>query len=181
MEGFIAFINGLSSVGTVALEAASVLLLIGLLAKDRSRVFRFFANKSLIFIFLVSFGSLVLSLVYSNIIGFEPCILCWYQRVFIYSIAVVSAVALIKKYSKEAFAYIGVLATGGLVFAIYHVYSQGVGKELIPCPATGPSCLKSLVNGFGYIDIPVMSLSALVFIILLVINRRRFQTSHRST
>lgn len=40
------------------------------------------------------------SLYLSEIMKYEPCILCWYQRIFMYPLVIILAVAIIKKIIK---------------------------------------------------------------------------------
>ncbi len=166
--------NTVLALGTIAIEAVSVLLLVMILTKDKGPLAKWFYEKSLVLIFIISGGSMLASLVYSEIIGYTPCLMCWYQRIAIYGIAVISFVAIIKKHSKEVWGYVGTLSVVGAIVALVHVLSRFTNSEIFDCSASGPSCLQELFTKFGYIDIPVMSLSALVFIILLIINRKRF-------
>lgn len=167
-------INTILSFGTLVLQILSVSIIIGIITKDKSRFYSFLADKALFFVILGSLGSALMSIVYSNIIGFSPCTLCWFQRIFMYPIAVISIVALVKKYNSEFWTNAKVLSIIGGIIALYHVLNRFIGKEIIPCSASGPSCLQDLFKIFGYIDIPVMSLTAFVFILLIIINKGRF-------
>lgn len=110
------------------------------------------------------------SLFYSNGVGFEPCYLCWWQRVAIYPILVLFAVAL-RNRDRSVFKYVLPFSVIGTVLALYHSYVQWGGSPLIPCDATA-SCSKLYVYAFGYITIPTMSLTiALAFILLYTANR----------
>jgi len=116
--------------------------------------------------FLVASFAVVISLFYSEVVGFEPCVLCWWQRVFIYPLAVIFAVAVWKKIS-SAFLYAVPLALLGTLVALYHSYSNFSGTSLLPCTAVGGACAKVYVLAFGYITIPSMSLTVLLYILLL--------------
>ncbi len=166
--------NTVLAIGTVIIEALSVLLLVMIFTKDKGSLAKWFYEKSLLLIFIISGGSMLASLLYSEIIGYTPCLMCWYQRIAIYGIAIVSLVALIKKQSKEIWSYVSTLSILGSIVALVHVLSRFTKSEIFDCSASGPSCLQELFTKFGYIDIPVMSLSALLFIILLIVNRKRF-------
>ncbi len=174
MEAFISTIDFLFSLGTVILWAFSLILIMGLIAKDKSALYAFLAKHALVILFLVSLGGVVGSLIYSEVIGFTPCMLCWYQRIAMYPIAIISAVALIRKKADEVWNYALSLAILGGIVALFHNYEQIVGVEVVPCPAGTVSCLQDLVKGFGFIDIPLMSLTFFVVIILLILNKRRF-------
>lgn len=177
MENLIQAINTIFSAGTVLFWAVSLMLIIGLIGKDRSVIYGFFAKHALAVVFLVSFGGLLGSMVYSEFIGFTPCMLCWYQRIAMYPIAVISAVALVRKKANEVWNYALTLSILGGAVAVFHNYEQLIGVEVVPCPAGSVSCLQELVKGFGFIDIPLMSLTFFVFIILIILNRKRFSST----
>ncbi len=166
--------NTVLALGTIIIEAVSVLLLVMILTKDKGSLAKWFYEKALILILIISGGSMLASLLYSEIIGYTPCLMCWYQRIAIYGVAIISLVAVIKKQSKEVWSYVSTLSILGSIVAVIHVLSRFTKSEIFDCSASGPSCLQELFTKFGYIDIPVMSLSALVFIILLIVNRKRF-------
>ena len=147
---------------TVAAQAATVILLAVYFSKaDWAKDIKtFVAQRYLVIGFLIALGATAGSLFYSEIAGFEPCKLCWLQRIFIYPQSVLFAVALIKN-KKDAADYSAPLsAIGGLV-AAYHYYIQLGGSPLIPCSAASASaCAQRFVMTFGYITIPLMALSA---------------------
>ncbi len=118
------------------------------------------AQRYLIIGFLISLGAVVGSLFYSEIAGFDPCKLCWLQRIFIYPQAVLFGVALIKNKKDAADYAVPLSAMGGLI-AIYHSYIQMGGSPLVICSADSASaCAQRFVMTFGYITIPMMALSA---------------------
>src|SRR5690625_1829649 len=51
----------------------------------------------LLFIWTVALISLLGSLFYSEVMGYEPCKLCWIQRIFMYPLVVIYGYALMKK------------------------------------------------------------------------------------
>jgi disulfide bond formation protein DsbB len=68
---------------------------------------------------MITTGAMVGSLYFSESVGYAPCKLCWYQRIFMYSIAIISFVAAIRK-DKNIARYTIVLAPIGLLVAAYH-------------------------------------------------------------
>lgn len=174
-ETSINIINTLFSLGTIAFQAASLILVIGFISKDRGPLFTWMSKNTILLIFVISISGLVGSLIYQYGVGFTPCVLCWYQRIVLYPIAIISLVALINKHVHEVLNYSFVLAILGFLVALYHNFEKLIGKDLIACEATGPSCLQIFVKKFGYIDIPIMSLTFFVLIILIIINNKRFK------
>ena len=177
-EQAISTINFLFSLGTLGFIALSVFLLIGIFSKDKGPAFAWVAQNSLLLVVAISIAGAGGSLIYQYVIGFAPCVLCWYQRIVLYPIAIISLVAIVKKHSHvEVSSYAMVLAIIGLVLSAYHNFEKIIGKDLISCEAFGASCLQSYVKGFGFIDIPVMSLVFFVTIILIILTRKRFKDS----
>ncbi len=117
--------------------------------------------------FLVAFTGTALSLVYSEIIGFVPCYLCWIQRIFLYPQVIILGLALWKK-TKDAAIYCSVLSVIGGIIALYNFYGQSFNPNALPeCDALGQvSCAVRYFVEFGYVTIPVMSLTAFLLILL---------------
>ena len=166
--------NLILGTGTVILQAVSLLLLIMTITKDRGNLAKWFADKSLLLVTVIMGGSMLGSLWYSEVIGYVPCLLCWYQRIAIFSIGIISFIALIKNHGKEVWSYISTLSVLGIIVAVLHVFSRTTNSEIFDCSAVGASCLQELFKVYGYIDIPVMSLTALSFVVLIIINRKKF-------
>lgn len=112
------------------------------------------------------------SLLYSNIVGFEPCELCWWQRIFLFPQAVIFLIAIIKK-DMKAFWYAVPLSVLGGIVALYHTYIQlGGGNSILPCTSTGGACAKVYVLEQGYITIPTMALTVFLYILLFALVHR---------
>lgn len=120
----------------------------------------------------VALGAVVGSLVYSEVVGFEPCVLCWIQRVCIYPQALFFGLALWWK-ERAILAYGFVLSVIGAVVALYHTYTQLGGRSLTPCTSTGGACAKIYVLEFGYITIPTMALTVFALLIVMYLAARR--------
>jgi len=121
---------------------------------------------ALILAFLVSLLATVLSLFYSEIIGYTPCVLCWIERIFIYPQTILLAVAYVKKDTRIADYSIALSVLGGGV-ALYHYYGQMFNESALPCSITA-SCAQRFFLEFGYISIPMMALTSFVLLIILM-------------
>lgn len=120
---------------------------------------------------LISSAATLGSLVYSEVVGYPACILCWIQRIFMYPQMFLFGLAAWRK-DRSIVPYMFFLSLIGAAVALYQwvkdmllVYSH----TTIPCPAvTGlPSCDKIYVLEMGYITIPMIALNA--FVLLLVV------------
>ncbi len=173
MEAFIEFFNfvtGISIGGLQVVLILSVLLLLISPKKLQHPWFLFLAKYAVPIGFFLSLGAVVGSMVYSDIIGFVPCNLCWLQRIFIYPQVFLFGLAWYKKDSNIV-DYSILLSAIGAFIAIYHKSVELTGNSLIPCSAAA-SCSKIYVEIFGYITIPVMSLTTLLFLLGLMVVKK---------
>ncbi len=174
---FVPPVTFLLSLITFISQAGLLLLLVLWLARKHSTSFNqfyvriklFFTANVLVLAFMVTFTATLGSLFYSEIALYEPCRLCWFQRIFMYPQVIIFAVALYKK-TNDAFKYSIPLAIIGGLIAAYHYSIQliGLAKPSFSdaCSMTGVSCVSTQILKFGYITIPLMSLTA--FVLLLV-------------
>ncbi len=165
------------AVATVAAQIATVILLAAYFSKAQwaQDIKKLAAQRYLIIGFLVTGGAVLGSLFYSEIAGYNPCNLCWLQRIFIYPQTVLFAVALVKNKKDLADYAVALSAIGGLI-AIYHSYIQMGGSPLIPCSAASANaCAQRFVMTFNYITIPMMALSAfaILFMVGLISKKSR--------
>lgn len=110
-----------------------------------------------------------------EVMGQEPCVLCWYQRAFMFPLAVILGIACYRS-DAEVWRYaVPLAAIGGLIAAYHSALYAGVMPELIePCQLQGPSCVGDDATIFGGVPIPLLSLAAFAAIVLLfVIAQRR--------
>ncbi len=116
-----------------------------------------------------------MSLIYSDYLGEYPCGLCWFQRIFIFSQAILFAIAYIKNDTK-IFTYTLWLSIIGGVIALYHEWLQLGYSELVPCPTTPGlvDCAKPTFISYGFVTMPLASLIIFLVIIFLsiVVNKK---------
>lgn len=157
-------INDLIMWGTLAMQVAIIGLAV-LAWGPAHWAPAWLSRNSLFFAFLLLFAAFVGSLYYSSIAGFAPCVLCWYQRIFIVSQIVVLGIAIHRGEEKVVFPYALTLAGVGSVIALYH-NALPLFEDSYICAPGEVSCLAEYVTGFGYIDIPVMSLTLFITTLL---------------
>ncbi|MGH8436984.1 MAG: disulfide bond formation protein B [Pseudomonas sp.] len=109
-----------------------------------------------------------------EVMGQAPCVLCWFQRAFMFPLAVILAVAC---YISDfgVWRYALPLAVSGWFIALWHslLYGGVVPESIKPCGA-GPSCSSADMTILGGIPLPLLSLGAftLIVVILFLIRRR---------
>jgi len=118
----------------------------------------------LYFMFGLTLFSTLLSLYFSEILHFPPCILCWYQRIVMYPLVVILAIGIYLKDKKLPY-YVLPLSAIGLIIAIYHnlLYYNILPESATPC-LIGVSCTTKYIELFGFITIPFLSLIAFLII-----------------
>jgi disulfide bond formation protein DsbB len=170
MENFISFINGFFAVLTIVASILSIALIVSFLSpKFRSGSFvRLVERKSLFIAFIASLLATLGSLIYSDVIGYEPCKLCWFQRIFMYPQVILFGIAAYRNDIHMKIYGIALSAIGAAVALFHYVGQLGWNPFGLECLAIGysASCTKNFVLEFGYISIPMMALSAFVLILL---------------
>lgn len=111
------------------------------------------------FVWFAGTGALIGSLILSEVAQYQPCLLCWWQRICMYPIAIIMTVAILVK-DKKVFYYVVPFSAVGMVISFYHSLLQwGVIKEeVVDCSLNGNvSCLNAQIDWFGFITIPFMA------------------------
>lgn len=118
---------------------------------------------------LLQFATLVVvtALLGSLYLGtqFEPCVLCWYQRITMFPQAVILGVAVWRKDLSVYLTAIPLLIVGWLI-SVYHnvlYYNHnffGDSSFYMPCSTSGASCTERYIELGGFITIPLMSFAA---------------------
>ena len=113
------------------------------------------------------------SLFFSFVMEFAPCVLCWYQRIFLFPLVLILAIGLFP-FDKKVVKYALPLAIAGWLTAVYHnlLYAGFIPKSIQPC-SQGVSCTEEYINLFGFLSIPVLSLLSFSTIVTLLITLYR--------
>ncbi len=114
---------------------------------------------------VATFGSLY----FSNIAGFPPCVLCWYQRIAMYPIVAILTVGFIIR-DARAYLYALPLALAGLGIAVYHnlLYYKLLPESIEPC-MMGVSCTTKYIEWLGFVTIPLLALAAFMLIVAALV------------
>ena len=116
------------------------------------------------------------SLYFSEVMKLPPCVLCWYQRILMYPLVAIIAVGILEK-NKRIYRYVLPLSITGFLIAGYHnlLYYGIIPESIQPC-RLGISCTTRQIEWFGFITIPLMSLTAFVIIITCMLIYRKVVT-----
>jgi len=116
------------------------------------------------------------SLYLSEVAGFRPCELCWYQRIAMYPLALILLVAVARPGSDVA-RFALPLSIGGAAVSIYHYQLQLFPDQGSSCEP-GASCAFRWVHRFGFISIPLMALAGFTAVTALVVAHARQTTTN---
>ena len=149
----------------VALATAVVLLVLRL-AKGPAAA-DLLSGRAIWLAWIVALVATIGSLIYSEVIHFEPCRLCWFQRIAMYPLAVILLVGAIRREIQVRY-YALPLALIGLGISVYHYLIQTFPSlEGGACDPTNP-CSAKLVNVFDFISIPFMAGCGFIVIAVLL-------------
>lgn len=129
----------------------------------------FLKKHAMTIVFAQSLVATLGSLFASEIAKFPPCVLCWYQRIFIYPIVFIAVVGIVRKDSNVGY-YVLPLAIVGLIISVFHnlLYLNILPESAAPCVA-GISCTTKYIEWFGFVTIPFLAFLSFVVIIVCTI------------
>ena len=166
---FLALLAALSQI------ALAVLVVLALARRDLFRRVRdALAGAELWLACLVAAVATAGSLYFSEVAGYLPCELCWYQRIAMYPLVPILGVA----------AYYGLrdvsltllpLVIGGAIVSIYHYQLEWFPDQKTVC-SEGVPCSVVWFRELGYVTLPLLALTAFALVgVLLVFDvaRRR--------
>src|SRR3989339_1656251 len=167
------YLNVFLGSGAIVLQILSVvaLFLLFFIPKEKNRNFYldFIDKHFLVLSFLISLFASVFPLVYSEIIGFLPCTLCWWQRVFMFPTLFLFGTALWDKDRKVVRYAASLLSIGFLISVYQNFFYYFGGSSSLPCDVSGVSCYQRLVSEFGgYISIPMLALTTFFTLLTLL-------------
>jgi len=121
---------------------------------------------------LIALVSTLAVIFIGEVLGQTPCILCWFQRAFMFPLAVILGIAVWRDDTGIRVYAIPLALIGALVAAWHMGLYIGVIPEAVqPCTASGPSCTSQDMLVLG-LPIPLLSLGAFTAIAALPAARR---------
>ena len=116
------------------------------------------------FTWLISLIATLGSLYFSEIRGFIPCELCWYQRIFMYPLALILGIATFFREVKIIKYILPLTVIGSLISLIHYLKQKNIlNLQVKPCMGSVP-CDTIYINWFGFITIPFLALVAFILI-----------------
>lgn len=139
-------------------------------------------------IFIFSLFSSIMTLVYSELFLQVPCALCWFQRIFMYGIVILSGLPLLSRWThgptysgEEQFQLqlknIFIFSVFGFLFGLYQHAEQilALYGTHLPCPVSGADCAKMTVYEYGHITFPWMAVVLFAFFIIIILLQKEIK------
>jgi len=173
MEGYVATLTYLFAAGTVILNVL-------LLAAALHRIFtdhwmpqklEAFVNERALWIAAgFAIAGFFLTLFYSEVVGLEPCVLCWFARTMMYPLAILLPIAAFRGDVGIWRYALPIASIGALITGYQHLLQIGfvTGNLCDALNSTGPSCAVRYVWEFGYVTMPMFGLTLFTTVALLV-------------
>jgi len=125
---------------------------------------------TLVFIgWLVATVSTLSALFLGEVMGYTPCVLCWYQRICMFPLVLILGAGLFP-FDRNVVRYALPLALAGWLLAVFHwaVASGLVPESATPC-SQGVPCSVELISWFGFLTLPLLSVLAFSTLIALLL------------
>ncbi len=118
---------------------------------------------------VIAASAMLGALFFGEVMQLPPCLLCWYQRIFMFPLALILPIGL-APYDRKIIRYALPLAIIGWGIAVFHqlLVAGWVPKSFEPC-ARGVPCSKTVIEMFGFLTIPWLSIAAFSTIIVLLL------------
>ena len=158
----------LFGIAILLLQAVIVITVLACLFDRDGWIIKLTKQHALKLVTFVGAAAIVGSLTLSEGLGWDPCKLCWFQRIFLYPAFFIGIIAWWKK-DYSALRYVLTLSIVGLCISIFHYWIQMTGTSALPCSVSGPnpSCNVTLTKQFGYMTIPLMALTLSLYAIVV--------------
>jgi len=161
----------LSVLGVIGQVIVAIMILVGLLALVGVRgplngIRRLLWGYELWAAFVVAAIATGGSLFFSQIAHFPPCELCWFQRICMYPLSILTLLMALANDNRAA-RYLLPLPIVGACVSIYHILIENaVIKEPNQCLQSAPGgCAVKWINEFGYMTIPTLALTGFLLLI----------------
>jgi len=118
---------------------------------------------------LVAAASTLAALFFGEIMQLPPCVLCWWQRIFMFPLALILPLGLFPFDPKVVRYALPLAIPGGLVAVFHQLLVAGVIPESIKPCTQGVPCSQTVISWFGFLTIPILSIFAFATLVALLL------------
>lgn len=118
---------------------------------------------------LAAWVAMLGSLYFSEVMGYVPCDLCWYQRILMYPLTIVLAAGLILR-DKHLPKIVLPLSGLGMFVSLYHYLLEKTDWfDAVQVCRSGVSCTTMWINWWGFVTIPFLALTGFMIITIMCV------------
>jgi disulfide bond formation protein DsbB len=130
------------------------------------------ASRAWMYVFgawLIAAAGTLGALFFGEVMKLPPCSLCWYQRVFLFPLALVLPFALFPFSRAVVRAVLPLPVIGWLLAGWQQLLVAGIIPERVAPCTQGVPCSETVITWFGFVTIPLLSFAAFTAIAALLI------------
>ena len=134
-------------------------------------------DMALIGAWVIALASSLAVLYIGEVLGQTPCNLCWFQRAFMFPLAIILGLGIWWQDGRVG-RYGIALAVGGAAIALWHMglYTGVLPEPIKPCTTTGPSCTG---DNQLFIGVPIPLLALIAFVMIAFLSFLSLKEPHR--
>lgn len=121
---------------------------------------------------VVATAAMLGALFFSEIMELPPCLLCWYQRIFMFPLVLLLPVGLFPFDPKVVRYALPLAVLGGTIAAYHQLLVLGIVPESASPCTRGVPCAEVQIEWLGFVTIPLLAVAAFVSIIVLLLIAR---------
>jgi disulfide bond formation protein DsbB len=134
---------------------------------------RFWKDNALQLAWVVALVATLGSLYFSEVLEYNPCKLCWIQRIFMYPLVILLGIAAVKRDNKITTYVLSLSIPGGLVSLYHYLYEKTDWFQAASNFCGENPCDIEYINWLGFITIPFLALTAFILITVICFLLRR--------
>ncbi|HXF62012.1 MAG TPA: disulfide oxidoreductase [Caldilineaceae bacterium] len=128
---------------------------------------QFFNRSSLYVALVVAWVAMLGSLYFSEVKGYLPCDLCWYQRILMYPLTVILAVGLLRQDGSLPYLVLPFTIIGQGVSTYHYLLEKTTIFGAPTVCRSGVPCTVAWINWLGFITIPFLAMTAFFIITIM--------------
>ncbi|ARF16691.1 disulfide oxidoreductase [Sporosarcina ureae] len=113
---------------------------------------------------VVSLVAMFGSLYFSEVKGYIPCELCWYQRILMYPLTLLLGIATFQNDNTVKKFVLPLALIGGSISFMHYLEQKIPGFGGVKPCVSGVPCNAEYINWFGFVTIPFLALLAFILI-----------------
>ncbi|HET8528522.1 MAG TPA: disulfide bond formation protein B [Gaiellaceae bacterium] len=158
-------VTALAVLGLVGQALVALLVLALLVARERVRTLLW--GYELWAAFVVAAIATGGSLFLSDVAGFVPCEMCWFQRICMYPLSILTLLTAWRGDTRAA-RYLLPFPVVGACVSIYHILIENHVVATPQACQVGAGCTVKWIDYFGYMTIPTLALTGFVLLIVFL-------------